>query len=87
MMGLNLEAPTGRGRQGLQADRIHTPGDLQAPKCNILGSIGPCDQALPWIERLFLPLVMLKDPYDPLPTIPPASPGWPFTSIILTLWT
>lgn len=52
MMGLNLEAPTGRGRQGPQADPIHTPGDLQAPKYNILGSTGPYDQALPWAESL-----------------------------------
>lgn len=50
--GLNLEAPAGRGRPGPQAEPICTPGDLQAPKCNILESIGPCDQALPWAERI-----------------------------------
>ena len=49
---LNLEAPAGRGRPGPQAEPIHTPGDLQAPKCNIRGSIGPRDQALPWAERI-----------------------------------
>lgn len=53
MTGLNLEAPTGRGRQGPRADPIYTPGDLQAPKCNILGSISSCGQVpcLPWAER------------------------------------
>lgn len=41
MTGLNLEAPRWWRKTGPYIDPTHTPGNLQAPKCNVVGSIHP----------------------------------------------